>query len=353
MDETESRDKWWSEIRNEIRSNMKSLNCHVVLGYTETESICEDICVLSALGTAALVDDTFFEPSSTDTTNTNSQNPSNHNCKICHVPYLDDDEPLPLPVGLTTCSKCDQPYVPDVIFTSIQPCVEIETLGRGCLIRAVVTRPRKKSSAELGAKLVSDTLPFVEYELHRQLLGKLKLKGMNMLFGLRVEISIGENVLIGLAEATACFAAALPAPMLPRIYSEKDADKRKKNDDDEIDKLRRLLVDEMNRNRAFYQLESTQTPAMSGGAELTNGAGGNRNTTMRERQGSASLDNHEIQAIGTGQQSINNDSSKALFKIELDDVGEKENIYFLLDYGRQNTNGFYTCSTEFMPGRAQ
>ena len=47
------RDKWWTEIRKEIYSHMKSLNCHVVLGYTETQSICEDVCVLSASGTAA------------------------------------------------------------------------------------------------------------------------------------------------------------------------------------------------------------------------------------------------------------------------------------------------------------
>jgi hypothetical protein len=45
------RDKWWTEIRKEIYSHMKSLNCHVVLGYTETQSICEDVCVLSASGT--------------------------------------------------------------------------------------------------------------------------------------------------------------------------------------------------------------------------------------------------------------------------------------------------------------
>ena len=28
--EQDARDKWWIEIRNEIRSHMKSLNCHVV-----------------------------------------------------------------------------------------------------------------------------------------------------------------------------------------------------------------------------------------------------------------------------------------------------------------------------------
>lgn len=221
---TESRDKWWSELRNEIRSHMKSLNCHAVLGYSETESICEDVCILSAFGTAALVDESYFEPDQQRLNCSTPTSPTNYTCKLCHVPYSDLD-PLPLPVALSGCSRCEQGLVPDVVFTSIQPLAEVETVGRGCLIRAMVTRPRKKSSSEVGAKLVSDNLPFVEYELHRQLLGKLKLKGMNMLYGLRVEISIGENVLIGIAEATACFAAALPTPIIPRITGQKEPDK--------------------------------------------------------------------------------------------------------------------------------
>lgn len=247
MDETESRDKWWSEIRNEIRSHMKSLDCHAVLGYSESESICEDVCILSAFGTAAIVEEAYFMPfqPSADTsipsildhcnlrqTSINGgigYNNNNKNCKLCHVPYSDAD--LPFPVALSTCAMCGQGLVPDVIFTSIQPVNEIETVGRGCLLRAIVTRPRKKSSSELGAKLISDYLPFVEYELHRQLLGKLKLKGMNMLYGLRVEISIGENLLIGIAEATACYVAALPVPMIPKIMGEKSADKSTKKVD--------------------------------------------------------------------------------------------------------------------------
>lgn len=38
-----------------------------------------------------------------------------------------------------------------------------------------------------------------EYELHRQLLSKLKVKGMNALFGLTVQISVGDNMLVAIA----------------------------------------------------------------------------------------------------------------------------------------------------------
>ena len=35
--------------------------------------------------------------------------------------------------------------------------------------------------------------------MHTQLINKLKLKGMNALFGLRIQITVGENMLMGLA----------------------------------------------------------------------------------------------------------------------------------------------------------
>ena len=38
-DEPESRDTWWSELRMEIRSHARALNCNSVLGYQETATI--------------------------------------------------------------------------------------------------------------------------------------------------------------------------------------------------------------------------------------------------------------------------------------------------------------------------
>ena len=51
----------------------------------------------------------------------------------------------------------------------------------------------------MNATSISNLLPFMEYELHTQLMNKLKLRSMNALFGLRIQISIGENMLLGLA----------------------------------------------------------------------------------------------------------------------------------------------------------
>jgi len=43
------------------------------------------------------------------------------------------------------------------------------------------------------------SLPFVEYELHKQLVNKLKIKGMNSLFRLKIQISVGVTQLIAVA----------------------------------------------------------------------------------------------------------------------------------------------------------
>lgn len=280
---------------------MKSLDCHVVLGYTETKSICEDVCVLSAFGTAAIVNQAFF----TNVNKTIDEN-SLERCSLCHVPY--NIAELPFPVALSPCSLCGQSQVPDVIFTSIQPIPEIPIIGKGSLIKAIVSRPRKKSSGEISAKVISDYLPFMEYELHRQLLGKLKIKGMNMLYGLRVQISIGENLLMAIAEATACFAAALPIPILPKIVNDKSSREFK-----EIEILKKALMEEMEKNIEFYDLGS------------------------------------ELKSTQTAQTDSDSES-KALLKIELDDYREKENIYQLMDSAARKN--LPACSTEYMPGIA-
>jgi len=43
------------------------------------------------------------------------------------------------------------------------------------------------------------SLPFVEYELHKQLVNKLKIKGMNSLFRLKIQISVGVTQLAAVA----------------------------------------------------------------------------------------------------------------------------------------------------------
>ncbi|KAK2717476.1 hypothetical protein QYM36_006301, partial [Artemia franciscana] len=68
-DEPETRDAWWAELRMEIRSHARTLGCTFVLGYTEQTSICDEVCILSASGTAAVVDFQQLEPQEVRTRN--------------------------------------------------------------------------------------------------------------------------------------------------------------------------------------------------------------------------------------------------------------------------------------------
>jgi hypothetical protein len=54
-DDMETRDSWFNELRMEIRGHAKSLGCNVILGYSESTTISEDVTVLSAAGTAAVI----------------------------------------------------------------------------------------------------------------------------------------------------------------------------------------------------------------------------------------------------------------------------------------------------------
>jgi len=98
LNDMDLRDKWWIELRNEIRTQMKSLGCNAVLGYTEHKSICEDVCVLSAMGTAVVVDERFFivspnTPNAKENGNFEAVSSSAEffddlsikHCSICHI----------------------------------------------------------------------------------------------------------------------------------------------------------------------------------------------------------------------------------------------------------------------------
>ena len=85
--------------------------------------------------------------------------------------------------------SCRSGKVPDVMIATIEPPIGVGITGRGCLIQARLCRlKRDESRGDQQAKEVSDGLPFLEYELHRQLINKLRIKGMNAIFGLKVSL---------------------------------------------------------------------------------------------------------------------------------------------------------------------
>lgn len=57
-DERDVREQWWTEVRDEIKSHARTVNCAHVIGYTEQTSIVDDVMLLYCSGTAVNIDPT-------------------------------------------------------------------------------------------------------------------------------------------------------------------------------------------------------------------------------------------------------------------------------------------------------
>uniref|UniRef100_A0A667YU59 C2 calcium dependent domain containing 5 n=1 Tax=Myripristis murdjan TaxID=586833 RepID=A0A667YU59_9TELE len=290
-DEPETRDAWWEEIRQEIKSHAKALGCHAVVGYSESTSICEEVCILSASGTAAILNPRSF--------------------------------------FFFFLSK-----VPDVLFTTIDLPPEAAVTGQGCLIQARLCRLKKKAQGEVNATAISNLLPFMEYELHTQLMNKLKLRSMNALFGLRIQISVGENMLLGLASATGVYLTALPAPGGIQIAGKTPGDL---SNEHHILAIQKRINDTIAKNKELYQINPP---------ELTEEAVGSPIPEPRQR--SRLFRSHSESSDELSELDLSH-GKKDAFVLEIDDTDAVEDIHSLLTDAPTPT-GFYSCNTEIMPG---
>jgi hypothetical protein len=316
LSDQETRDGWWQELRDEIRSHARTLCCSHVIGYSEASTIHDDVCVLSLTGTAATVrglpdlnkeqeiwmalerkisernkkqkwmrqrpetgDSTpggYFEPSYSivgsdveldESTRRKAisldrngelvgesdvqeqpmsrkmlrrkkhaerlekrylkffQGKSNKSmkkteevdpligksifrarparpCSYCHVPYHHKFAPFGN-MKLVPCLLCGKKWVPEVILATVEPPARLPVRGSGVFIQARVCRTRPKSSGESDALAVSEALPFLEYEIARQLMLKLKVLGRNAAFSLKSEIDVGSQLIVGTCQKLA------------------------------------------------------------------------------------------------------------------------------------------------------
>ncbi|KAL7403329.1 hypothetical protein ABVT39_027833 [Epinephelus coioides] len=333
-DEPETRDAWWEEIRQEIKSHAKALGCHAVVGYSESTSICEEVCILSASGTAAILNPRFMREGCLDIglTDHRFDEPSPPSCGFCHIPY--DEINMPFPAQLTYCYLCRRQKVPDVLFTTIDLPSEAAVTGKGCLIQARLCRLKKKAQGEVNATAISNLLPFMEYELHTQLMNKLKLRSMNALFGLHIQISIGENMLLGLASATGVYLTALPAPGGIQIAGKTPGDL---SNEHHILTIQKRINDTIARNKELYQINPP---------ELTEEVVGSPIPEPRQR--SRLFRSHSESSDELSELDLSH-GKKDAFVLEIDDTDAVEDIHSLLTDAPTPT-GFYSCNTEVMPG---
>lgn len=194
-EESETRDTWWLELRKEIRNHCRMLDCNAVLGYSETTTIHDEVCILSASGTAAVLNTSSKTPDSHLSQNELNVSSPNYlsagsnkvfnfekselspntqqtafsyrtgeqrnktTCSLCHIPY--SDKKAIFGSSLPKCAICKKARVADVIFATIEPPANLPLIGTGCLIQARVFRNKK----DTRAKEISDSLPFLEYEV--------------------------------------------------------------------------------------------------------------------------------------------------------------------------------------------
>ncbi|XP_064887856.1 C2 domain-containing protein 5 isoform X27 [Columba livia] len=332
-DEPETRDAWWAEIRQEIKSHAKALGCHAVVGYSESTSICEEVCILSASGTAAVLNPRFLQDGTVEgCLEQRIEEASPPGCGFCHIPY--DELNMPFPAHLTYCYNCRKQKVPDVLFTTIDLPVEAIVIGKGCLIQARLCRLKKKAQAEANATSISNLLPFMEYEVHTQLMNKLKLRGMNALFGLRIQITVGENMLMGLASATGVYLAALPTPGGIQIAGKTPNDGTYEQ---HISHMQKKINDTIAKNKELYEINPPELPEEIIGSPIPE----TRQRSRLLRSQSESSDEVTELDLSHGK--------KDAFVLEIDDTDAMEDVHSLLT-DAPPPSGFYSCNTEIMPG---
>ncbi|XP_051819360.1 C2 domain-containing protein 5 isoform X9 [Antechinus flavipes] len=343
-DEPETRDAWWAEIRQEIKSHAKALGCHAVVGYSESTSICEEVCILSASGTAAVLNPRFLQDGTVEGCleqrlswqpgffSIGQEENLPAGCGFCHIPY--DELNMPFPAHLTYCYSCRKQKVPDVLFTTIDLPTDATVIGKGCLIQARLCRLKKKAQAEANATAISNLLPFMEYEVHTQLMNKLKLKGMNALFGLRIQITVGENMLMGLASATGVYLTALPTPGGIQIAGKTPNDG---SYEQHISHMQKKINDTIAKNKELYEINPPEIPEEIIGSPIPEP----RQRSRLLRSQSESSDEVIELDLSHGK--------KDAFVLEIDDTDAMEDVHSLLT-DVPPPSGFYSCNTEIMPG---
>ncbi|XP_024224160.1 uncharacterized protein LOC100749718 isoform X2 [Bombus impatiens] len=249
LEEPESRDAWWKEVRMEVRSHARALACNVVIGYKEETSICDDVCVLNAYGTAAVIN---LHSSSQD--------------------------------------------VDNVFVSKAQS-------GSGVNATEVEREKAQQKSAPIKEEK-SDTDTSVPTSMQT----------------CKLQISVGERLIIGMAVGTAIFLTALPTPSVPQIASGNSWHK-----EEQLAEIQKTLVETVKQNREFYRLKSV--------GDVENG----RVTTSDTDESDDDLPDLDF-SVGPRDTCV----------LEVDDIEDMDRISLLMD--DRPPEDFHVVNTQTIPG---
>ncbi|RMX68603.1 hypothetical protein DD238_003389 [Peronospora effusa] len=136
-----------------------------------------------------------------------------------------------------------------MMIASIEPPTGLAMMGKGTFIQARVCRQRKKGTGDVNATIVSDALPFLEYELYRQ----MKVLGVNAVFAFDSQIQVGGSLIVGVITGTGLYLPALPPPPTLRIERnidvKDDEDRRLVQLQTQIEELSTFNTDRLHRDR--------------------------------------------------------------------------------------------------------
>ena len=97
----------------------------------------------------------------------------------------------------------------------------------------------------------------MQYDIHRQLTYKLRVYGLNAIFGLKIQISAGENIMTAVATGTAVYVRALPTP--PALKLRRNLEVVDEEDRQLYETQNKLMTNsEINRNKIKEILEESR-----------------------------------------------------------------------------------------------
>ncbi|KAF9436766.1 hypothetical protein BGZ76_003039 [Entomortierella beljakovae] len=238
-------------------------------------------------------------------------------------------------MSLVKCQKCKKKYVPEILLSTVEPPAELGVVGQSAFVEAHVCRTKKRKDGESNASIVSDAIPFVEYDLHRQLMYKLKIHGLNAVFGLRFQLTVGDSLIVAVACGTAMYLSALPTPPTLRISRNLDVIDE---EDKKLLEMQRKIMDLSEANR--QSLEAAKLKELEYGEPSQQPSfADNTQASHPEDDSSGSSSDSEDEA--------EKDNYQTSVVIQIDDDADEDLMAVLLD--PVFTDGFLLCSTETLP----
>jgi hypothetical protein len=159
-------------------------------------------------------------------------------------------------LNIFKCLQCNSDVVPELIIATIDPPPGLKILGEPKNIEARICKGKKKERGEQNAQKVSEKVFFMEYDLHNQLIKKMRLFSMNAVFSLSVKITLGDHFIMGVARATAVRVLALPLPPTLSIHhNEKFKNSNPNNDEDYV-----KFFNDLEERSKFYAERAIREP---------------------------------------------------------------------------------------------